>query len=1662
MPDPRAFTVAQELQFLNEIRQMEFRNAQFRKLMTPELAQNAGNLVLRAPYAPKEIVLPVARGITDRRLTQEQGENLVGSAQDKILKNPITYAFPDSKSAWDHIFGGIKSAVKWTTAGLSLPYDIVTRAGGGLVSAGIEAANIPGQITTNVARTGSVVPQLQPNLTGQIIAGQQMAPIAGTIGAPDIQPIESIRGLPFTPPEGQSLGTLWRSTQLGALTSGLDSGSGWFVGERAAQSMNEAALKVSGGIGGLPLSPGGGLALTVSQPGTKPFAIISGLTDMAIGFAVPAPIPSKLFGRAAAGLADINIGAITEDTRPLLRSFAGLTNFESPYVATNKVINFLDSTVGQWLINKLAAEKNYSKIAKWFPNTDINFRLAIAEAGDAATVRTVLEDSIGLSKGLTNVEDFNFSRWSDVKRGLLGNGAARWTGVERLAAKRPGWELALITDDVNQQTRSVENLSNYLTMLKVDPEIANPLINEFARTLIKDPGNLKNVTDRIVDTIAEGIAARRPDMTPDRIKKLIGAFAEIRDQYKFYGLVNPKFEPEMFGLSDVPFEGITTATGQRGLFTIPDGTAMTAGEMRRAGLVLPDPDRVYRATSDFRWLFEKGSILNRDPLNFGKARSAIVLMDWLTNRAFKTLVTMTGGFITRALSESLMREALAPGLRLGVFHPLEHIRTSAMTSGFGKYIGDIEGLPFAEYAEGIIRREMNNSSDLVSAVSRGRYDPRVLELKAAQTKTWQFVDNTMDQYPQMLMDNIQLISSDEIYRLVAKNFTNEQIIYEMGLRGSDAEKALNMMQKRYSNLTSFNTQTGVYEKATLNFVDEAGNINEKAVSDFIDNYVRPRVHYVTGGEVRADGTIINNGHPALLEIIANGDRLGEFTMNNKTVRAFKTAQEDAAGQLIAIDYSDEFREQVRNLIDDPDWGPRLPQAGKARNNAPVTGVFAESRQAAAQIADRVTTRFFSVLFDKPDVYLNRSPVWRQFYYLKVNDLLDHLAPGEARFIRDAVLDARGYQAKELLGKLERLVPDPVTGEYDLGWRKASASQFDALVENTKNEIAKAAAKSDEGWGARYVGSKETWKKINDLADGKLPSKGDLTAKEVSDASRSFAADETMSTLYNASRDNNFAQVMRIVAPFGPAWAEFWSNLSRTVMRAPQNIQKTKNAAVLVDGMRGFFGIDPVTGEPIFNYLPTDAALPILGAVAGLGIGAVTGGLPGAVVASYLGARGGQMAAEKVAPVAPELVSPAKALNVGFNVLPGLSPVVQIAANLIVPDKPSTDFIRNFVSPYGPPAALAGVMPSWLNKLSEAITADPETDRIYAAMRMDAFVALMASGKYNRMDNNEISKAWDKAGEVGRYLTVARAIGQFVGPGRPGVQMMVPTKYEGQITIEDVQYLVKDGNIPNVVAAKLFRQLQSEDITTAVTRYLDILGEDFMYYTAGRTKTTVGGLDASKEFNNWERNNQSFADSHKNVYGWFGPVGSDLSKQAYIRQITTGRRETRKDPVVLVRDTEYIVASALYRNYVANNQPNINPDGTIYREEKNRITELYEDYRATLKQVFPGYDYKSIDSKATATRIKEVIAAANDPRIQDNVVAQVVQTYNDFREQAIGIANSPARRPDGPVTDNILTGNKNADLRAALRDFGDRLAIANPEFQRIWEDVFYYEVDEVGT
>ena len=268
--------------------------------------------------------------------------------------------------------------------------------------------------------------------------------------------------------------------------------------------------------------------------------------------------------------------------------------------------------------------------------------------------------------------------------------------------------------------------------------------------------------------------------------------------------------------------------------------------------------------------------------------------------------------------------------------------------------------------------------------------------------------------------------------------------------------------------------------------------------------------------------------------------------------------------------------------------------------------------------------------------------------------------------------------------------------------------------------------------------------------------------------------------------------------------------------------------------------------------------------------------------------------------------------------------------------------------------------------------------------------------------------------------------------------MSEEKRQQTITLGEEKLDLTKIDIHGTELAKYFRQLQEEDYDTAVRKFMETFGDDAFLYMAGKTKTTVGGLDASKEFSQWERDNSKFFDTYKEVAGYFAPVGTEFDYQVYLRQIELGLRELLK-PDELVSESQRLVGVALYREVVRYAGPKPSKD-----ERK-----IISDYRKDLYEQYPGFERADINTNQTPANISVLYEAAFDSRMDDNNIAIATREYLNARDYALEIA---AERGDG------LGAASNSDLQGILRDEGERLVSKYPEFARLWDRLLFSEVD----
>lgn len=185
--------------------------------------------------------------------------------------------------------------------------------------------------------------------------------------------------------------------------------------------------------------------------------------------------------------------------------------------------------------------------------------------------------------------------------------------------------------------------------------------------------------------------------------------------------------------------------------------------------------------------------------------------------------------------------------------------------------------------------------------------------------------------------------------------------------------------------------------------------------------------------------------------------------------------------------------------------------------------------------NQATNWFFGRLYGTVTRKLERSPVFREYYYRQVTDLAGRLKPEDAqRFLDDAAAKAK----------------------------KAGVSIQD------------------------YVGDKQMVSVLRRSAE----TTGDISLEELDDYAKFVALTKTKELLYDASNRSNLEDVLRVIMPFAPAWKEIMGTYVGFMKANPVNTARSfqriytglQGADPDNDG-RGFFYQDPNTDQMMFTF-----------------------------------------------------------------------------------------------------------------------------------------------------------------------------------------------------------------------------------------------------------------------------------------------------------------------------------------------------------------------------------------------------------------------------------------------------------------------------------------------
>jgi hypothetical protein len=1445
------------------------------------------------------------------------------------------------------------------------------------------------------------------------------------------------------------------STDLGSLIKNdTEAGTGYFLGGKARQLQAQRAREYRGTIGGHAWTIGRGLASTVFTPDTLGFNLMSGVFDAATALAVPTiPGAKQVKGAIVAAEEAGKGGRVVAGTARALESVGKGSTVINATKMTAKEIDdarkgilvgsqvdfekanrWFGTAHAQRVIERTAETNDFSSVWSLFgKKIEPQLALNLAKESDPNKIRLMLLDQLGTHKGLVDTGDIKGGKkvyMSLANRDKYLNQHALGRKVSRAYAYVPNRSFNLFkAESPADQIKHLDTIDRMLKLSLVEPTQARSLLNQAAAVMVeKNPNKIENFTNRF----------------DEAIRKSSSGFKAA--EQKTADLSTLKSHQNAFDRNFVVGQRVVTDSGEAAYITKLDRKAKTAE-------IEIGTESVHREIVDA--VFDGVKKLRDSQSRFAGDESSDI-QDWGSFNKMNGLPPVAGNDVTWA----------GPGL----------------TSEFAQhdyYIPDVRQLRRLTASKPInwviAKQGVVGDPNIKALVEAGQLRVPFSALVNLQEDFWRpivtltmgnFVRNTVDSqlmialsskpvsslfrhpFHYLSLTGVPVVGKGPRYKfadLFGRNFDAEVSVNQL----SDAQEAKKFVTTQALN-SRYQDPVTAWRKATRlgNFTARTKNIDTPA------DYIRGHADEI--GKLNADWlarTLANK---------SNGDVTPEDILimikrkDKDAIKWFDTMKQYYKDGRATFDKTKPSREEAwgTQSIDLTDDQNLLAHIGEIQSRLDyITGKNPELYDIIAQGKVK-ELNITSALIEQGKVAIGERVIYKQgerrlaqgeitginqasgeitvrpFAFVdgeatpeltkRLGDASIYDDPNMPPRVVAEIIDPRTPESSTLKDSMSRVTDlfhgklyntpiatmerSPVFREIYYTWVNKLADSLDkASINQIINDITKRATSS--GKRPELMVGKETWAKLQDLQSGARKSYGTINAAELNAFAAGQAVDDTMKMFYNAVDRRNGVDAMRIISPFAQQWAEFigrMSNLAFNPINASgpsiiPDVNVLRKGQLIVHGAttgdpdqngRGFVYKDPQSGQWSFTFP-----------------------LSGHLTRALFG-------------VESPINASVKGIGQGLDWKPGLGPVATWSVSKLLPDSPSTDTIRSILLPFGERGSLnQALIPTWITKVLDGLTGN-EGSTIFMNTLVETMQALSATGKYNTSDSNDRERLMNDAKTQARYLSILRGLTQFTGPASGSY---------------DPKIHAKGGDVYTSVLAQAFREMQTKDYDTAVINFIDVFGEDAFTYMGNKTKSLYGGLDASKQFGDFQRTNKGLFNQFRDVAGFFGPVGTDFDQTVYQRQLAAGERK-KLSPEEMLASAEQTVGMAYYRTLRAQFPDSMDDEQQQYMSQ----------YRDMLNAKYPGYAQMVYDPNKVPKQIESLIKAAARPDLDNNNVALAVRNYAAVRQEALVEASNRGL--------SSLKSEKVSDLQNYLASYARALTEKYPEFARVYDRLLSKEVE----
>ena len=532
----------------------------------------------------------------------------------------------------------------------------------------------------------------------------------------------------------------------------------------------------------------------------------------------------------------------------------------------------------------------------------------------------------------------------------------------------------------------------------------------------------------------------------------------------------------------------------------------------------------------------------------------------------------------------------------------------------------------------------------------------------------------------------------------------------------------------------------------------------------------------------------------------------------------------------------------------------------------------------------------------------------------------------------------------------------------------------------------------------------------------------------------YAGKQVQDMFYNALNRNQFANAMRLVAPFAQPWANTLKEWTRLGLQNPNRVYA---AGVVYSAGTGrgsnWLTDDPTNPNDAFFYRHPKTGqmmvgVPLMGpAIAGLasGISAIKGG-PG---------------------ISPDMVEGGVSLQsmnlaVQNSLLPGAGPMLSISASMLEDtgwyQSWTPDVVKQFLQPYvntdpdADPTVASTLMPAWLQGILGGAFGVPDFTgkaQRYLQPTMGYLLQQNPDGRYGSVDasgnwvqnSDQQSALLRDAEQLASALLFGRSVLQNVSPGAP-IPEILATADDGRLlstTVLTQEYLDKLG--------------ETGDRGEALLSMADQYGTSVLFTLLPTRGKSITPTDEAYQF---LKSDPTAAEKYGSTLALFAPGGG------YSQRFDRFQRKTGGNPSLsaeeMAREVNSLMRSAKEAEL----------DRKLEREE---ITaEEYEAQIQALQESYKGIPTTNLDEKAADVLRADLKRNAEAPEMQEAFpeVANAVKLYEQYRQYAL----------DNNATET-LEGAGNVEWRAWLRKKGTEIVASNPKFRVAWVKAYAPELKE---